>query len=195
ESNNKIDASQSNNSVNLAGKGGDDSLIGGEGNDTISGGEGNDTIDGGSGTDYLRETENANFLLTDISLRTFDSNTNRELGRDVIKNIERAILTGGNYRNMIDASGFSGVTYLYGREGDDRLIGGSGTDNLYGGQGDDTLDGGDGIDYIRETVDANFTLRNTSLETRANNGSILGRDSLRNIERALLSVCVSKNKI
>ncbi len=126
ESNNKIDASQSEISVNLAGEDGDDSLIGGFANDTLSGGEGNDTLDGGSGVDYLRETVNANFLLTDSNLRIFDSETQRELGKDVIRNIERASLTGGNYRNIISASGFTGTTYLYGREGDDSLIGGSG---------------------------------------------------------------------
>ncbi|AFY57514.1 Ca2+-binding protein, RTX toxin [Rivularia sp. PCC 7116] len=196
ESNNKIDASQSKISVSLAGKNGNDSLIGGFANDTLSGGEGYDTLDGGSGIDSLRETVNANFLLTDSNLSIFNPETQRELGKDEIRNIERAILTGGNYSNIISASGFTGTTYLYGREGDDSLIGGSGTDHLNGGEGDDTLDGGDGIDYIRETVDANFRLKDTLLEIKqANTNKYIGRDTLRNIERAVLSGGRSNNVI
>ncbi len=196
ESDNKIDVSQSKNTVNLSGKGGNDSLLGGSANDTLSGGTGSDTIHGGEGTDTLRETANADFLLTDNNLTIFDPNIRRELGKDEIISIERAILSGGDYRNIIDASRFSGNTSLSGGGGDDSLIGGSGNDNLYGGEGNDTLDGGDGIDYIRETQDANFILRDTSLEIReANNGNILGRDSLRNIERAVLSGGASSNMI
>ena len=54
----------------------------------------------------------------------------------------------GNYRNFIDASQFSGSTYLYGRDGEDTLIGGSANDNLYGGEGEDSLVGGSGNDNL-----------------------------------------------
>jgi len=196
ESNNKIDASEYENRVNLAGKGGNDSLLGGNGNDTLSGGNGNDTIDGGSGTDYLRETANGNFLLTDNNLTISDFQSRRELGKDDISNIERAILSGGNSNNTIDARKFTGSVNLYGRDGNDTLMGGNGNDNLYGGSGDDTLDGGEGIDTVRETADANFRLSNDYLDSNeANTGRTLGRDRLVNIERAALTGGESNNLI
>ena len=47
---------------------------------------------------------------------------------------------------MIDASAYTGTSYLYGKDGNDTLIGGSGSDFIKAGSGDDLIDGGAGSD-------------------------------------------------
>ena len=79
-------------------------------------------------------------------------------GVDALANIERAILTGGDNSNKIDASAFTlGETTLFGMGGDDELLGspsadwldgGDGADKLLGGAGNDTLIGGIGSDTL-----------------------------------------------
>ncbi|NJN11818.1 MAG: hypothetical protein HC836_32475, partial [Richelia sp. RM2_1_2] len=114
----------------LLGFAGNDTLIGGAGNDNLYGGEGNDSIDGGDGIDTLRETADTDFTLSDGTLQSTVT------GTDTFTNIERVVLTGGDGANIINASGYGGSAFLYGRDGDDTLIGGAGNDNLYGGEGD-----------------------------------------------------------
>ncbi len=164
----------------LYGRGGNDTLLGGAGNDNLYGGEGDDYIDGGEGFDIIRDTADVNFTLTDTQLIGN--------GTDSFVNIERAILSGGNSDNIIDASAYSENTYLYGRAGNDTLKGGSRHDYLYGGQGDDSIDGGKGYDTLRETADVNFTLTDSQLIGN-------GTDNLANIERAILSGGNSANTI
>ena len=164
----------------LYGYGGNDTLLGGRGNDILKGGQGDDSINGGDGIDTLRESADVDFILTDTSL---SGN-----GSDSLKNIERVVLSGRNSANKIDASAFTGTTYLYGRGGNDTLLGGSGNDYFYGGKGDDSINGGDGIDTLRESADVNFILTDTSL---SGNGS----DSLKNIERVVLRGRNGANKI
>ena len=156
----------------LYGRGGNDTLLGGAGNDNLYGGEGDDSIDGGQGFDILRESADVNFTLTNTQL---EGN-----GTDTLVNIERAILSGGNSDNLIDASAYSNSTYLYGRAGNDTLLGGTRNDYLYGGQGDDSIDGGKGYDIIRETADVNFTLTDTQLTGK-------GTDTIASIERVILT--------
>ncbi len=157
----------------LYGGEGDDEINGGSRHSNISGGKGNDIINGGKGVDTLRETTEFDFTLTNTSLSGVD-------GIDQLISIERAVLSGRNSDNIIDASAFTGGTYLYGRGGDDTLIGGSGNDHIYGEQGNDSIDGGEGIDSLRETSDTNFILTDTSLTGN-------GTDTIANIERAFLA--------
>ncbi|MGB3758058.1 MAG: putative Ig domain-containing protein [Rivularia sp. (in: cyanobacteria)] len=164
----------------LYGRGGNDTLLGGAGNDNLYGGEGDDFIDGGEGFDIIRESADVNFTLTDTQLQGN--------GTDTFVNIERAILSGGNSDNIIDASAYSKNTYLYGRAGNDILLGGTRNDYLYGGQGDDFIDGGKGYDIIRETADVNFTLSDTQLTGN-------GNDTIASIERVILTGGLSANTI
>jgi Ca2+-binding RTX toxin-like protein len=114
----------------------------------LTGGVGNDSIDGGKGVDRLVET-GASFVLVQGSLSG--------LGADVLVNntIEEASLTGDDSANTIDASQFTGKTFLFGNGGDDdlhagagggALLGGAGADQLLGGAGRDILIGGLGLD-------------------------------------------------
>ncbi|MCJ8279762.1 MAG: putative Ig domain-containing protein, partial [Rivularia sp. ALOHA_DT_140] len=164
----------------LYGLGGNDTLIGGTGNDNLYGGEGDDSIDGGKGFDIIRESADVNFTLTETQLVGN--------GIDSFVNIERAILSGGNSDNIIDASQYNKSTHLYGRGGNDTLKGGIRSDYLYGEQGDDSIDGGKGYDTLRETKDVDFILTNTQLTGN-------GKDTLANIERVILTGGNSDNKI
>jgi serralysin len=56
---------------------------------------------------------------------------------------------GGN--DYIQGGGLKG-NYIYGDDGDDRLIGSEGSDGLYGGLGNDFYDGRDGSDSIVEPL-------------------------------------------
>jgi len=124
----------------LLGGNGSDVLNGGDGADTLTGGSGDDTLDGGAGTDWVDEQNNTWFRLTDSQLTGS--------GTDHLVSVERARLAGGGAKNLIDAGGFGGMTFLTGGDGDDTLIGGRGQDALSGGDGDDSLSGGDGADFL-----------------------------------------------
>lgn len=139
----------------LQGNSGSDSVSGGNGRDlvrggggsgdTVSGGLDDDTLDGGAGTDSLFETTNGNLTLT--------STTMTGLGNDVLLNVERARLVGGNARNIFDASAFNpapGLTSVIasGGGGNDLLIGSPGADIMDGDDGDDVLIGNDGNDQL-----------------------------------------------
>jgi Ca2+-binding RTX toxin-like protein len=146
----------------LSGGNGDDTLDGGDGDDTLQGGLGNDVLIGGNGVDTVFETGDVNFTLTDSTLTG--------LGTDSLSSIEQARLIGGPSDNILDASGFSGSTFLT------------------GAGGNDTFRGGTGVDTVVETGDVNFTLTDTSLTG-------LGNDSLSSIERAQLTGGPSANVI
>ena len=135
-------------------------LIGGIGPDTLIGTSRGDSIDGGNGLDWVIARSNVDFTISDTLM------TGR--GQDQLNSIDVVKITGGVSANRIDASAFSGVTFLNGLEGDDTLLGGSGkdtidggigndsivassgNDNLTGGDGDDTLLGGDGNDVFND---------------------------------------------
>ena len=116
---------------------------------------------------------------------------------DTLSGIEKAELTGGKGRNLIDASGFSGdvvldgvngSNILLGGSGNDLLLGGPGSDTLRGGAGNDTIIGGGSFDFLEETRDANFTLTNTSLLIGGSE-----TDTLSSIEVATLTGGASAN--
>ncbi|MDB5391701.1 MAG: repeat protein, partial [Planctomycetaceae bacterium] len=159
-------------------------LTGGAGADVfnVSGWAGNATLDGAGGTDKVLSSNDANFTLTDTSLVRSTG------GTFTLANIESAELTGGKGNNTLDASAFSGFSYLNGSTGNDTLksakggsvlLGGKGNDRLVGnigrdvefaGAGADTLDGGAGEDLLfampvtfeanRPEIDALFTAWN-----------------------------------
>ncbi|MCX7424011.1 MAG: cadherin domain-containing protein [Planctomycetia bacterium] len=125
----------------LIGNGGNNRLDGGTGNDTVEGAAGNDTLTGGVGTDEVRQTVDANQVLTDTTLSG--------LGADVLNDrFERANLTGGGGANNLNASVFSGIAVLIGLDGNDTLIGSPGVDSLSGGNGNDSLTGNGGNDTL-----------------------------------------------
>ena len=156
-------------SENVSAGGGDDTLTGFAGNDTLAGGEGNDIIVGGAGDDVLLgglgadnisggagndtlsfadATSGVVFDLTDSS-----QNTGAAIG-DVVSGVEFLTGSGGNDR-LVVTSDFSQVD---GAGGDDIiraasfvntvLNGGDGNDIIFGGGGDDQIDGGGGDDII-----------------------------------------------
>ena len=133
----------------LLGGAGRDSLSGGDGNDrlngqggadTITGGLGDDCLIGGDGIDLLSESGDVNFLLKQTTLIG--------LGVDRLTQFEKAMLTGGDSANVLDASGSNLLVTLIGGGGNDLLQGGSRSDKLDGGDGDDTLLGNDGHDSL-----------------------------------------------
>ena len=134
----------------LKGEDGDDILDGGIGNDVLqgqsgddllTGGPGNDSFSGGSGYDRLKETNDGDFLLSDVLLTG--------LGTDSLIGMDGATLIGGSGDNVIDARLFSSDTSLSGKSGNDVIYGGSGSDELHGGAGNDLLIGGPGYDIVK----------------------------------------------
>ena len=120
----------------------DDSIDAGSGNDTLSGGFGDDILIGNAGTDLLTETADEDMLLTNTTLTG-------GLGDDRLLTIEKAMLTGGDGDNEIDASGFTkGAVTLLGGAGNDTLTGGTKNDLILGQDGDDSLTGGAGNDTV-----------------------------------------------
>ncbi|NOX54615.1 MAG: calcium-binding protein, partial [Planctomycetes bacterium] len=143
-------------------------LIGGRGIDNLGGGPGQDTLDGGTESDLVVE---AIAVVTTGKLKVTDTQLS-DLGDpaelDQLVSIEQARLYGSNNDDVLDASGFTGPTWLFGFGGNDTLVGGSGADYLDAGTGDDglsglagsdTLIGGDGNDTLlggdgNDTIDA-----------------------------------------
>jgi len=131
----------------VSGGDGHDLVQGGGGSgDSVSGGPGDDTLDGGAGIDSIFEFTDGHITLT--------STTMTGLGNDVLLNVERARLFGGNLRNIFDASAFDPVpgltsVTLGGGGGNDLLIGGPGPDIIEGGDGNDVLIGNDGNDQLK----------------------------------------------
>lgn len=126
----------------LNGGGGDDTLNGGAGNDILIGGRDNDLLNGGSGVDRVIDSGN---------LTKFTVTNDRLIGSgvDVLVSIEQVQLTGGDGKNMLDASAFTaGSVNFNGGGDDDTLLGGGQNDRLAGGDGFDYLDGGKGQDVM-----------------------------------------------
>ena len=124
----------------LIGGSGKDSLNGEANNDVLRGNGGNDVLDGGADVDSIRETANANFVLTNVQLTG--------AGTDTLINIETASLQGGAGNNRLDAAQFSGSVTLDGAAANDTLVGGSANDSLIGGTENDSLIGNGGNDVL-----------------------------------------------
>jgi Ca2+-binding RTX toxin-like protein len=128
---------------------------GGAGNDRFSliyPSLGSKTI-GGAGADRIEVLLYGSVRLADESIRWDEGRTNlAEIERATIMQID----TSGPV--TLDATRFSGSTWLYGGPADDVLLGGTGPDHLYGLGGNDTLQGGGGPDLLdgsrgRDTCD------------------------------------------
>jgi Ca2+-binding RTX toxin-like protein len=169
-------------------------------------------LNGLAGTDTIAAAVAGNATLQDDNLFLSQSGS----GTYGLSGIERAVLTGSDGVNFIDATTFDGPTTLLGGKGNDDLTGGQGVDRIEGGDGDDelsgnagtdvligglgtdTLDGGLGNDSIdggtlgndlfRANVAANGTLTNTSFVGE-------GTDTLVGIDRAELTGNANANVI
>lgn len=161
----------------LTGNAGSDTLIGGAGNDTLIGGERSDNLQGGSGDDVIvlqaddalpldkidagetGETTGDVLLVlgsTDVVLSYFDA---AKAGIEIWSGNGHGV-QGSNWGDSLDFTALvsvSGLAYIDGALGDDRiwgtkfaddLRGNSGDDWLYGGPGEDKLDGGKGRDEL-----------------------------------------------
>jgi len=170
----------------LAGGAGGDRHYGQGSADTLHGGASNDQLNGGAGNDEVYETGNVDFTLRANQL------TGR--GDDILVDIERGRIEGGDGDNLIDASQFPGSVVLFGGGGNDLLRGGiaidrlvgqdgndtleglAGNDRIFGGRGQDQIDGGDGDDYLRGQQGSDSIVGGTGHDTL--NGEA-GDDSLR----------------
>ena len=161
----------------IEGNQGSDTILGGDGADSLLGGSGGDLLDGGAGDDRLFGQGSSHDTLiggpgndhlngdnelggntgsSDFAAATADGDmtvqdgqlTAAGLGTDILVNIDRVRLTGGDGDNTLDATAFSGIAYLIGGPGQDMLLGGAGNDRLYGQLGDDSMVGGAGRDFL-----------------------------------------------
>ncbi|MFO0878590.1 MAG: Ig-like domain-containing protein [Gemmataceae bacterium] len=132
----------------LDGGEGNDVLVGGSANDRLTGGPGDDRLDGANGTDRLVESGDVNFVLRQGTATSNGQLTG--LGTDVLvaNRLEQAELRGGDGDNLLDASAFTGRTWLFGGKGQDVLRAGSGASVLLGGEGNDLLRGGRAADLL-----------------------------------------------
>lgn len=201
--------SGSNGDDTVRGGTGNDSLLGGSGEDAISGDEGNDSIsgeggydllDGSEGIDLLIESTNSDVVITSKNLAFVAGGP---LHEHLFIEFEGILILGGGTSALIDASAASLPVTLHGGGGNDTLIGGAladvlsgqgGNDVLMGGGGNDVLSGGGGNDTVKETIDQDLTLTNTSLVAR--NGEVTQTtDLFTGIELANLSGGLSRNRI
>jgi len=146
---NQIDTTSFSGPVTLRGRGGDDVLLsasyddlllGGNGDDTLDSGAGLDTLNGGAGIDRMRTSGDGDYVITDNAVTGLTTAT--------LIAIETADITGGDSDNVLDASGFSGNTTLWGGGGQDVITGGVGDDWLNGNDGADAIQGGGGDDLL-----------------------------------------------
>ncbi|MGC8989005.1 MAG: Calx-beta domain-containing protein, partial [Verrucomicrobiia bacterium] len=112
---------------------------------TLTGWTGTGSINGAGGIDTIVWEADANFVLTDTSIKVTIDATSTSM---TLSSVERATLVGGQSANTLIASDFSGRATLIGNEGHDTLVGGSGADILRGGPGNDTLTGNRGNDIL-----------------------------------------------
>ncbi|MBI1324876.1 hypothetical protein GC170_17055 [bacterium] len=142
----------------LSGRGGNDTIDGRAGADTVHGDAGDDTLTGGLGTDVIAGGTNFDTIVEerDADMTLTDPTLIIGAESDTISEIEKAVLTGGDGANVIDASGFSGPVVLDGRGGNDILKGGTNSDTFTGGSGDDLLIGGFGGDTYAFDADSSL---------------------------------------
>lgn len=128
---------------------GDDALFGGNGNDTLIGWFGADRMDGGEGSDlYMVDALDR---INDTGTFGFDVATLYEatgiaLDLTLWRGVDRVNGAAGN--DTLDASQTSDAIFLFGQDGDDRILGGAGNDTIHGGIGHDILFGGAGNDWM-----------------------------------------------
>src|SRR5262245_24060439 len=148
--------------VSVAGDEGDDTLIGSSFGDALSGGGDHDSLRGGSGNDRLEPGPGWNEVVggDGRDLATFSGDGtwsvrdgivehSQPVDEDTpIRSVEIVKVVGGSERDVLGGRGFSGITKLFGRGGDDLMTSGSNDDLMDGGGGNDWLDAADGDDTM-----------------------------------------------
>ncbi|MFO0878902.1 MAG: CARDB domain-containing protein [Gemmataceae bacterium] len=148
-------------------------VLGGVGQDTLVHnnlalllpGRGAYSFVGGTGSDRVEALGNANWTLTNTAL------TSSRGGKLTLSSVEVGRLVGGLSANILNASAFTGTTYLT------------------GDRGNDTIRGGKGFDWLVESGNVNFTLTGTRLTGG------LGTDTLSSINGARLTGGIGNNTI
>jgi Ca2+-binding RTX toxin-like protein len=157
--------------IGVFGEAGDDTLIGSQLGDRLDGGAGEDTLRGEGGSDLLIPGPGGGPVAGGPSrdrvvvsgAGEWAASDQRILHRDsgertTLKGVERLTFRGGPGDDEMDATEFSGRTFLDGGPGRDVLLGGpardlirgkGGNDLLHGGLGSDLLEGGPGDDELR----------------------------------------------
>ena len=140
----------------LIGTAGSDTLTGGAGNDRLEGGDGMDFLTGGAGADQLLGGAGTDFLYVDADDTLIDGGagfdyvyveTYKSYGANFkVAGTNVEYVGGGLADDVIDATGVTYGTVLFGNYGNDVLIGGAGNDRLMGSADNDTLTGGAGND-------------------------------------------------
>ncbi|MEG6507795.1 autotransporter-associated beta strand repeat-containing protein [Methyloligella sp. 2.7D] len=147
----------------ISGLGGDDLLFGLAGDDTLNGGEGVDTVNGDAGNDIF-EIQGAQ-ALHDVMDGGADTDTIEVIGSgavmlDGFKAAASSIeqwdgngkgVKGTGAKDVFDFSGLtsqSGLDFINGRGGNDRIVGSDFRDDLRGSVGIDTLIGGGQRDVL-----------------------------------------------
>jgi Ca2+-binding RTX toxin-like protein len=145
-------------------------VFGEAGNDTLIGSSLADQLDGGGGTDVLRGGEGLDGLLpgggggelvggADKDRAAFfgdgewlvnDQRVAHEPSSEVttLQGVEIVTIAGGDGRDTVTGTAYSGALVLRGGGGADELRSGDGRDHLLGGPGDDVLASGDGVDLL-----------------------------------------------
>ncbi len=197
----------------ISGAGGDDTILGGTENDRLLGGSGADLVQGNDGNDFVdgggtsgdsvggnlgNDTvsggagDNVLFEGGETATITLTNTTISGLGTDVFSNVIAYVINGSDAANLIDLTGMTISTTVYGGAGNDTILGGSaldailgmdgndvlvgngGNDNLTGGAGSDSLDGGDGNDRLNGLGGSNDSMRGGLGDDTFNGG--LGTD-------------------
>jgi Ca2+-binding RTX toxin-like protein len=107
--------------------------------------------------------------------------------------LDRMHVYGGSGNDVIDASGVFGLKpsaagfYLYGDDGNDRIVGSTGGDWIYGGAGFDTLIGGTGNDnYVNPIGDTIIEQAGGGIDTVLS-GLTFSLEGIANVERLTLT--------
>ncbi len=129
----------------IKGLNGDDSLVGGVGADFLFGGGGRDTLDGGADFDVASYAGETSAVLVDLGAGS-------SAGSDVLRNIEKVVLSSRNDTLFGNAAG----NIVDGDAGDDVIATKGGDDTIIGNAGADVINGGAGADAVSyaQTLDA-----------------------------------------
>ncbi len=147
-------------------------VLGGPGRDTLlhNGpslllpGRGSYSFQGAGGIDMVHVVGNVNWTLNNALVRSSIG------GQILLSSIEQGTLVGGAGNNLLNATNFTGTTFLT------------------GGRGNDDIRGGRGFNWLVETSNVNFVLTNARLTG-------LGTDRLIRIQSARLIGGPSNNNI
>jgi len=164
----------------LFGNDGKDRIEGGKGNDTIAGGDGFDVLDGSAGDDHIVGGLDRDTIYGGPGDDSLWGGLAEHEGEDLSWITNREAARTYTLRHVGD--------WIYGQDGNDKIVGGLGGDWLDGGTGDDYIEGGPGEDLLLSGHDikksgswqqvTGDTLIGDYYETRTNGGFSWDRDIL-----------------